>query len=229
MKKITIILLFVACLLLTPQTSVKGITMEVVTTIKSFTIPERSIVLNLPNKPNTEFSICAYARIFIADKNNSYAAKGTLIRYPGDTSSGCLEKNRYAIISLDYNSALAPYKVYIELRSYKQYENDTDFKANCTPQTLTAGGVAGYYHGGYLNYASGLGNYTNATCPNFYCKTSYCDSSSSVMVFNHDSVIGYNNANTIICGSTATSCSNIGTDTGVTNYYWRSPFIFTVN
>ncbi|MEI7424667.1 MAG: hypothetical protein WCK10_00920 [Candidatus Staskawiczbacteria bacterium] len=237
MKQILPIIIFFIFITCFPISSL-GATVELSVDITSFRIPERSVVItpdtvHIDDMPNTEFSTCSGARIFLTDKSNSYIAKSYLSTDAFSSGNYCLVKGARGVLTFNYNALLAPYKVYAEINVGKQQYEETGFKPNCSPQILVTGGVAWYQLLDPLMYYESHGNYAVAECPNSYCATEECngtgntDGTKRSMIFSATHVIGYNDKNIIICGNTASTCSNVGEDVGVTQYFWGSPLFHT--
>jgi len=231
MKKNQLITLFFLAIFIFSPLITHGATMEVTVTINSLQIPERSTVLLLNDRPNSEFLIGSSvtekgSRLLILDKNNNLIAKPFLIEAPS-FNYGHIFKGSYAVASFTYLAESAPYNAYLEIRVYKQYEGETSFNADCSTYTVATGGTAWYYN--YISYQNddGYKNYASKNCPDYNCDG--CYDYRDQILFNPASVRGYNYAvDTIVCGSGGPSaCLSVGTDSGVSFYFFRSPTIAT--
>ena len=146
-----------------------GATMEITITLSSVQIPERSAMLLLSDRPNSEFSIPGQSRIVVVSKSGVIERWSWLEDNDG-VPEWDIQKDLGGTFSFPYDATKAPYTVHVETYVYEQYT--IICKADCTPVPANSGWYVtmfalSYYHipapyTGWYGYPFNL-------CPSVLC------------------------------------------------------------
>jgi hypothetical protein len=187
--------------------STLGSVMEATVTINSVRIPERSVMAQIPDLPNTEFEIDT-SRITIVDSGNIVIKSGNFptAYYYANTLTWALKSGAQVTLSFPYDASKTPYKVYVETQATAQGANVV-CKADCSPVAANSGWY--YSRGGAYFWGDSHGvngwMWIYALCTNPPCGSNYRGN------------IAFDPAHVVADSVTPTE------------KYWRSSVLFTIN